>query len=278
MKNWKLAPKDTELAKYVQWYWFLEKESSDSGHSWPKLYPDPATHLIVADNKHYFHYETETNLYSGCGSHLIFPHRNAFVMDHQKPFRILGIKFKVGAFYSLEHLNSLFDIDTIQAIDFGKLLGKKHAVVERLLSASAEEKVATRDLLDQILTPCVSKVSEDRHSELTRKVLPLLCTTSIAALGDKLHCAQRTVERSFLRTTGLTLKQCKSMFRLENLLSRLYKQDSKHIDWRTLAADYEFSDQPHLIRYLKSCINETPREYALKRDLTIDVYGSFEFT
>ncbi|GIC79440.1 helix-turn-helix domain-containing protein [Moritella sp. F3] len=115
--------------------------------------------------------------------------------------------------------------------------------------------------------------NEDSHSQLTRSVLPLLATTPIAQLSEKLYCSQRTIERSFNKVTGLTLKQCQLMQKLESLLEYLYHRDSQDIDWVDLAYQFGFSEQPHLIRYLKSQIGATPNNYVKQRDLTIDVYG-----
>lgn len=41
------------------------------------------------------------------------------------------------------------------------------------------------------------------------------------------------------------------MIRLEEILNYLYKLDEKEINWPDLACKFQFSDQPHLIRYLK---------------------------
>jgi len=57
------------------------------------------------------------------------------------------------------------------------------------------------------------------------------------------------------------------------MLEYLYQRDLQEIDWVELAYQFGFSDQPHLIRYLKSTIGATPNVYAKQRDLTIDIYG-----
>jgi AraC-like DNA-binding protein len=109
-----------------------------------------------------------------------------------------------------------------------------------------------------------------------RRAVQRLTDTPIAKLGESLNCSQRTVERSFLRVTKLTLKQYKSMIRLEEILNYLYSLESESIHWADIANEFNFSDQPHLIRYLKNAISLTPGEYVRQRDLTIDVYGDFE--
>ncbi len=120
-------------------------------------------------------------------------------------------------------------------------------------------------------------LKENRHSTLVRKALELLdADTAISHLGNELNCSQRTVERSFNRVTGFTLKQYHSMQRLESLLDYVYKLNASEIDWADIAYQFQFSDQPHLIRYLKTTLGATPGEYTKERNLAIDSYGNFE--
>jgi len=123
-----------------------------------------------------------------------------------------------------------------------------------------------------ILDNCI----EDKHSELTRQALPLLTDKPINELGEALSCSQRTVERSFLKVTGLTLKQCQSMNKLDAILEYLYQRSASEIDWVDIAYQFGFSDQPHLIRYLKQQIDLTPKNYAQQRGFAIDVYGGVD--
>jgi len=131
-------------------------------------------------------------------------------------------------------------------------------------------------MLDELLIPMLDKCVEDKHSELTRRALSLLVNKPINELGEALLCSQRTLERSFLKVTGLTLKQCQSMNKLEAILEYLYQRPARDIDWVDIAYQFGFSDQPHLIRYLKQHIDLTPKNYAQQRGFAIDVYGGVE--
>jgi AraC-like DNA-binding protein len=63
------------------------------------------------------------------------------------------------------------------------------------------------------------------------------------------------------------------MNRLEAMLEHLYSVRKDEIDWVEIAFKFGFSDQPHLIRYLKAQLGLTPNAYAKERGLTIDAYG-----
>jgi AraC-like DNA-binding protein len=66
------------------------------------------------------------------------------------------------------------------------------------------------------------------------------------------------------------------MDRLEAMLQHLQNLEEKDIDWVDVANLFGFSDQSHLIRYLKTNIGKTPVKYVQQRDLAIDIYGDFE--
>jgi len=90
MKNWKLAPKSESVAKYVECYWFLEKEPDDKVFNYPKLNPDPAAHLILADKEQAYQYNQDSISAKGNGSHWIFPHCKTLEMDNSQPFLMNG--------------------------------------------------------------------------------------------------------------------------------------------------------------------------------------------
>ncbi|WP_342779716.1 helix-turn-helix domain-containing protein [Colwellia demingiae] len=179
-------------------------------------------------------------------------------------------------------------VDTIQAVSFDNINIDESSFDDRKLSDNNqvnEHGLVTlarnspddcAEMLDNLCLSWLTKSHEDNHSELTRKILPLLAKTAINTLGNTLFCSQRTLERSFLKVTGLTLKQCQSMNRLEAILEFLYQREKSEIDWVDIAYQFGFSDQPHLIRYLKKQLGLTPQDYALQRGFTIDVYGGVD--
>jgi len=276
MKSWKLSPVHSQVAKYVENYWFLEREQTDILHEQPKLYPDPTSHLIITNTEQKFQYEHGSLSQKGYGNHWILPHRKTYTMDHSEPFKILGIKFRIGALYSLQLPFPAPELEKIENVDLKRVIGFETIDTESLLNSPEEDLHKVCNVLDETLLPWLSLSKKDQHSDLVREIAPLLDTKSIAEIATLLHRSRRTIERSFLTVTQLTLKQYQSMIRLEAILEHLFKLDGNTVNWVDLAAKFEFSDQPHFIRYLKSLIDKTPGEYARNRDLTIDIYGDFE--
>ncbi|OKY26050.1 AraC family transcriptional regulator [Thalassotalea sp. PP2-459] len=274
MVQWLQQPKCPIVSTFVECYWLIEKSESADSFQFPKLNPDPCGHLIISPVNQKYIYEMDGSITNGNGSHILFPNLHTFQLDHTNPFIHLGIKFKVGAFYSIQPLNEVSPaLDTVVPINLNTLLSNSKLDVAALLILAREDDVICREQLDSLLTPWLSQFHQDKYSELTSRTLQILDTTPIAKLGDKLHCTQRTLERAFSRVTGFTLKQCQSMNRLEAMLEHLYSRSIEEIDWAEIAIQFGFSDQPHLIRYLKTQLGVTPNNYAIDRGLTIDAYG-----
>ncbi len=275
MRNWKQEPGNSILKNYIDCYWFIEKGPGDVSLNFPKLNPDPAAHLILAPADQTFHYQYQDKNVSGLGCHLILPNASTLTLDHSKPFIIIGIKFHVGALYGLKGFDKLPLINQILTQDDGLPLDWFQNSTS-LFESRTDQKEVIYQKLDSLLIKWIEQSQDDKHSQLVKKALTLFNQTDISQMGEKLHCAQRTIERSFKRVTGLSLKQYANMVNFEELLDYLHQQTNTPINWVDVAAKYGFSDQPHLIRQLKNTIGRTPGNYIKQRDLTIDVYGTFE--
>jgi AraC-like DNA-binding protein len=274
MLNWLLTPNSPDVAKYIECFWLIEKRPDSQSYQYPKLNPDPCAHLIISPTNQAFHYANNSGACKGVGSHWLFPHHQTFQLDHSEPFVHLGVKFHVGALYSLnvpDYAHPM--LDTAKSVSLTTLLNEAKVCENELIEIARRDPKKCCEKLEASLQAWLKKSKEDQHSKITRKVLPLLSSTPISALGSTLFCSQRTIERSFSRVAGITLKQCQSMNKLEAMLEYLYQRDSKDIDWVDVAFQFGFSDQPHLIRHLKEQIGLTPKAYAKERGLTIDVYG-----
>lgn len=253
-----------------------KKTKDDCGPQYPKLNPDPAGHLIIADPSQYYIYEHESLIDRGAGSHLILPHCKTIAIDHSRPFRIIGIKFRVGVLYSLKIPTPEPLLDRVISFSLNDLIQLPALDESERLNQASHLSEACRDMLDGLLKTAFSDLHDDKHSKVVRKVLEMKPGISLSQIGTEIGCLQRTIERSFLRVTGFTLKQYYSMERLKAMLNHLHSLDKKDISWVDIALEFGFSDQPHLIRYLKDSIGNTPGQYANQRNLVIDAYGNFE--
>lgn len=276
MKTWKQFPKAEGISRYIECYWFLEKTLHDRCFSYPKLNPDPTAHLILTHRQSIHTYKNQHSCQEVTGNHWIFPHLTTFTMNHAAPFKIIGIKFKVGALYSVKFGHHTI-LNEIRHADTQNLFNPSEFNQDKILCHAEQHEDQIGQLLDTALEPWLSKHREDRNSLLARQILTLLDDTTITEMGGKLHRSQRTLERTFKKVTGLSMKQVQSMNRLENILNHLHKLTKEEINWADIAKKYDFSDQAHFIRHLKDSIGSTPSHYSETRDLAIDIYGNFEY-
>ncbi|UJF17637.1 AraC family transcriptional regulator [Vibrio sp. SS-MA-C1-2] len=274
MIHWIQPPQSAYIAKYIECYWLIEKDSNSETYQFPKLNPDPSAHLIISPADQAYCYRLNSTFITGQGSHWLYPHQQTFELDHSNPFVHLGVKFHIGALYSLSDLSKrpleLDNIETIKASGRLKQLGFNEST---LIELARQKPIQCVEQLDALFAPWFKESHEDQHSKITRAALAYLDEIIISDLGKQLHCSQRTIERSFQKVTGLTLKQCQSMKRLEAMLEYLYQRESSDLHWTEIALKFGFSDQPHLIRYLKKQLGFTPKTYEKERGLTIDTYG-----
>lgn len=273
--SWRIAPKDPKIAQFIQCYWFIEKSSDDKGHAYPRLNPDPAATYIIAPPEQTYRYQNTDDEFSSKGCHWIYPNRQMVQLDHSEPFTILGIKFHTGALSCFPYWQSEPILDQVSYSEPSSLGFPADFDVLALLDKNRQSPELSRDRLDHLLVPFVNKHSDTKRYLQCHNAESFLLDFPVSAIGEKLHCAQRTIERNFLRTTGLTLKQCQVMHKFEAMLSHLYQHETE-VNWLDIVEQFGFSDQPHLIRQIKSIIGDTPNQYLESRDLTIDIYGDFK--
>ncbi|GAB2908895.1 helix-turn-helix domain-containing protein [Rheinheimera gaetbuli] len=274
MIRWIASPDSAKVSKYIESYWYFEKQSAGEGFDYPKLNPDPSGHLVIYPTDHYYKYTFSSGEYQGQGTHFIYPHSEIAELDHSTCFKCFGVKFRVGSLYSLNSINFSRDlINSVRAFNYDALIKSCRLSEAAIIAVAKNGADSSVKLFDEIFSDLLLDCYEDKQSELVRKIMPLLPNTAINDLSSLVSYSQRTLERSFLKVTGFTLKQCQSIQKLEMILEYLYQCNPGDVDWADLACQFGFSDQPHLIRYLKKYIHLTPKNYREQGGLTIDVYG-----
>ncbi|MCW8328392.1 helix-turn-helix domain-containing protein [Photobacterium sp. SDRW27] len=279
MKTWKHAPVDPFVAQFIDCYWLLEINYGDSERPEPVLIPNPNCHLVITppDSEHHYQYSDngDNKIISVCGTHLIMPSTRALTLLDDKQVLRLGVKFQPGAPYRLFGLDGKLTLNqtftNLPSIHPLLLISE----LESMLLIRADSELVIKEL-DKCIAKIARQTMKDRHSVLVNKALNELEQKPSMALEKTLDCSRRTLERSFVKVTGLTLKQYEMLTRLDKLLLYIYQQPNDQLEWADIASQFGFSDQPHLIRQLKKSIGATPGSYLSARNLIIDIYGDFE--
>lgn len=161
MKSWKLAPGDKNAANYIDCYWLLERKKSDQGYEYPKFNPDPAAHPHLACPQQRYRYSQDDVSFGGMGSHWIAPHCKTVTMDHSQAFLVLGIKFHVGARYSLNLHSSKAALGSVVDVDFNHLIESTAFDRQGFLAKALHSAEYCCDQLDfwPIYCPIVIKIN-----------------------------------------------------------------------------------------------------------------------
>ena len=91
-------------------------------------------------------------------------------------------------------------------------------------------------------------------------------TTLLKDIVRECPACQRTLERNFIKRTGVTPKTLMRIVRLDYLWTKI--KDENAIDYQELVFDGNYFDQAHFINDFKSIIGETPN-YFFNRNLQI---------
>lgn len=169
MTNWKISSESSIVSQYVECYWLLEKTQEDRGPEHHKLNPDPSAHLIIADASQPYLYEHESHSDSGTGCHLILPHCKTISIDHSRPFLIIGVKFRVGALYTLKMPSREPMLDRVVSFGLGTLIQLPDFDESALLDQAPDNPESCRDALDKLLEPAFLALQDDKYSEVVQK-------------------------------------------------------------------------------------------------------------
>lgn len=149
MIHWLISPKQVALAKYIDCYWFIKKSPDADGYEPLKLNPDPAAHLLLSEVEQAYQNQIDAEVSSGRGSHLIFPHVKTFQLDHSQLFSYLGIKFKVGALYSLNHVSFVqVALNAVVPMLFDSIITAEKLTITDLITTAQSNPEQCASMLD----------------------------------------------------------------------------------------------------------------------------------
>lgn len=264
------------VAECVECYWFLHKNViTQQDNHYPRLNPDPSLHLILTDSEYLFNYRYSSKVFKGKGSHLMTPTNQSVILDHSRPFRFLGVKFRVGATCSFPNTLTANEVHTSgDLID----LFQPH-LSSRLLDLVTADPQACAKEMDKVFEAFLSNHPLGDDFWFVNQCVNAGTQVKCKDIAKQLGISQRSLERKFRGATGLTFKQWQLMERLEQVLEFFSQNKNSEVDLAKLALDFGFSDQAHFSRFVKQHMGLTPNRYYNDGGFTIDIYGglhSFE--
>jgi len=106
----------------------------------------------------------------------------------------------------------------------------------------------------------------DAVDSLYENILEMGITTPVKDLVRKCNASQRSLERHFIKRTGVSPKALSRIVRLYNLWTNI--SPNKRIDYQLLVENGNYFDQSHFINDFKTIVGERPGEF-FKRDLNL---------
>lgn len=253
MKN---IPTPPSLESFVKEVFLLESDDLNAQNKFP-FYADGFAGIIYSKSKHPFFIQPlnkelpDFYLYGQTVEPISLEVHGEFRLIALRlfPFAVrilLGVdpKILVDDCYDLMKVKNVDTLGTLEKLhqtkDVNILLEKLVSYFNELLKAAS--------------------INPDHRIKLaTNLILKSKGTISIKEVRSKLHVAERTFERHFLKEIGVTPKQFAKIIQFSSSLNQI--TDDDYIRLTDVSFDNGYADQSHFIRTFKRFTGRTPKEF-----------------
>jgi AraC-like DNA-binding protein len=234
-------PPPKALADWVQHFWL---ESWDLRGRTPQarvVLPHPSVHLAFVPGR----------------SRIYGVQLSRFARELKDEGRILGIKFRPGAFYPFFHqpVSTIANLylpaqrvfpDAVLAENSVFACSDEHAMVE-----------AAAQFLTAHLPPHDPNV--DTACGIVEEIVNDRCVTRVEHVIARCGLQERTLQRLFRRYVGASPRWVIKRYRVFEVLTQL--SAGMPVAWAALAQDMGYFDQAHFNNDFKKLVGCSPREY-----------------
>ena len=150
--------------------------------------------------------------------------------------------------YSLEQLDNNVGVDTVRKLNQAKNFENRIEIIAAFLQTIFLEK---QKELDFTISKAIQKIINKRGQLI------------IGELCSELHLTERTFERRFLNTVGITAKQFSKIIQFQQSLEQLTVKDFTKLSDIVYANG--FADQSHFIKVFKAFTGKTPSAFKSRK-------------
>ncbi len=232
----------SELNFFIEHYWIVKWNLPDGETYSSETLPYPSIHIVFERNY----------------TRIIGVMEGKYTRQLQGRDKVLGIKFKPGAFYPFikknvsEFTNKFIELDKYFDINVNKLEAS-------ILNSENEEEMS--NAAEKFLMKIVPE--KDENVIIINKVIDLTNEDrniiKVDDIVERMKINKRTLQRLFSQYVGVSPKWVIKRFRLHEAVGKLAKNIT--VDWTKLALELGYFDQAHFIKDFKSIIGKTPLEY-----------------
>jgi AraC-like DNA-binding protein len=232
-----------DLAFFVEHYWIVSWDLRGQEPYLAETLPHPCVHLVIQKGQ----------------SRLVGVVRGKFSYLLEDTGRVVGVKFKPGAFYPF--LKSPASAFTDRSIPFEEVFGAECAAWEQAI-LSREGKEEMIDLVEDLLR--ARRPDRDEAVAVINAVIDRVIAdreiTKVDDVAERLGLSKRTLQRLFSHYVGVSPKWVIQRYRLHEAAERLAVGEV--VDWPALALDLGYFDQSHFIKDFKAIVGRAPADYA----------------
>lgn len=243
------------LGNYIRYFWTLESQGEAPMPKTFKTIADGSPGLIFQNAAKGVFYQNDKKLPPIFLYGQSTTHNN---ISTPSCFKTIGIYFYPDALKSVFGINASELTDT--CINIEMIESKGTLLTDELLHT--ESTTTQIDILSRYLYNQVIKNNYKDDNILSNALSEMLNSKGAISLRDllkKLNVSERTLERKFRETIGLSPKMFSRICRFQASLGLLRR--NKFTKLSDIAFENEYSDQSHFIRAFKEFAGLTPNNY-----------------
>jgi AraC-like DNA-binding protein len=235
-------PPPEALKDWVEHFWLEDWEFRENTSQTREVLPHPSIHLVFARGR----------------SRIFGVQLGRFVRHISGKDRILGVKFRPGAFYPF--LRQPVCSIASRFIPAAQVFHDVDAATEEVLAEPGD--LAGVQAAARYLERYVPARDPQVHSarRAVEEIVENSAVTRIQHLTDRLDTSERTLQRLFRRYVGASPRWVIKRYRVYEALERLTL--GRPAEFASLAQDLGYFDQAHFINDFKKLVGCAPQEYA----------------
>jgi len=191
-------------------------------------------------------------------------HKKNYIRIHSGDFSVFSIRLQPAGLYRLLGIPAAAFTD--EAVDAACIpVPGMEALVEQLMVCTDIDSCIA--VVEPFLLSRLQKnEARVRGSVAVQKLAAILHTRpvppAIKSLQQQLALSLRQLERNFVKEVGVTPKVYSRMVRFTNLLA--YRKEHPECSWASLAYEFNYADQMHLIKDFKAFLGVNPSAFVME--------------